>query len=125
MELSKNVKHLNVLNVEDDEIAREITKMFLMEFFDNVDVAKNGLEALEKFKKNSYNLVISDLNLPELNGKELVKEIKKINKNVPVLITTAYNDEEMTYELKKIGVNGFIVKPLDLEQFVRTLEKNL
>jgi len=77
MELSKNVKHLNVLYVEDDEIAREITKMFLMEFFDNVDVAKNGLEALEKFKKNSYNLVISDLNLPELNGKELVKEIKK------------------------------------------------
>jgi PAS domain S-box-containing protein len=122
-EITDTTKKLNVLFVEDNEFSRNEISNILKRFFKKLDTASNGKEGLELFKKNSYDIVITDVNMPVMDGFEMLKEIKNLNKNVFTLIITAFNETEYFLEAIKIGIDAFILKPINFEQLKSALEK--
>lgn len=83
-----------------------------------VDEAEDGISALDKIKKNHYNTVILDINLPGKDGLEVLKEIKTIDRNLPVIMFTAYGSNERVINAMKIGAFDYIDKPFELDEFL-------
>lgn len=123
-DLIKFSDSIKILYVEDDEKLRIDTTRLLSTFFKDLTVAENGKIALEKYKSEEYDIVISDFVMPEMNGKELTKAIKSINSDQLVIILSAHDEPHYTDELKVAGADGFIFKPLNIQQFMDTLYEN-
>jgi len=113
---------LRVLLVEDDQAILDITTNLLKVFFPNLDTASNGQEGLEKYKDKNYDLIVTDIKMPKLNGIDMLKEIKKINPNIHTIILSALTEKEIILETAKLGVDGYLFKPLVFEQFLNVLE---
>lgn len=114
---------ISVLYVEDDELIREQTKIFLARFFPKIEVAVDGKDGLDKFKIQKYNLVISDINMPNMNGIEMIKAIRELEPEQIVLVTSAYNDSEYLMQLINLEVMRFISKPFENKPFLIVLYK--
>ena len=125
----EHTRDLNVLYVEDDKILLKTTKELLNNYFHYIDTALNGEEGLAKYleynKTNNryYDLVITDINMPKLNGIEMSKEMMKHNPLQSIIITTAHNEPEYLLDAIGTGVNGFISKPLSSKHLIKTLHK--
>jgi len=122
-------KDLNVLYVEDDIDLLEETKDALDDFFYNVDTALHGKEALIKYieKKSSgqyYDIVITDLNMPIMDGMTLIKELHLINKHQPIIVVSAYNESSRLIDLIQSGIDNFIMKPIVPQQLMSILMKS-
>jgi YesN/AraC family two-component response regulator len=115
------MKLKRLLYVEDDLTSQEIAVMFLEEFFNQIDVASNGKEALELFKKNRYDVIISDINMPIMSGIELFKQIRKQDKKTALILLSAYEEEVL--QEHNLEINGFLSKPIDIEEFIKLIEK--
>jgi diguanylate cyclase (GGDEF)-like protein len=122
-EVADRTKKLKLLYVEDDDALREETLFLLGNFFDVIVACANGQEALEAFHQQAFDIVLSDVRMPHMDGLELVEALRKIDEHLPIMLLSAYN--EATYLLKSIelGVDGYILKPLELEHLVNTLER--
>jgi PAS domain S-box-containing protein len=120
MEFTKN---FTVLYVEDNKAALEETKGIFEKFFKKVITAYDGEEGLKRFKQNDIDLVITDINMPKLNGLEMIKKIKEISPDINSLVVSAYNETEYFIEAIKLGVDGFILKPFEIGQFIDILKK--
>ena len=108
----------HVLYVEDDELIRSQTLTFLKRFFSDVDVAEDGVSGLEKYKKFEYDIVITDINMPNMNGIEMIEKIKEIDESQIVLVTSAHNDSENLLRLINLNIMRFVLKPFDFKQFL-------
>ena len=122
-EMIRFLKDIKLLYVEDNNEARESTLEVLEEFFSNITVAIDGMDGLDKFKNNDIELIITDINMPKLNGLKMIEEIKKIDKEVSVLILSAYGESEYFMESIKLGVDGYLLKPIEMSQFITILKK--
>lgn len=87
------LKSVTGLYVEDEEIVRDILGMFLRRRFKDLYEAENGLDGLEMFKKYSPDIIITDIEMPIMNGLEMIKEIKELDESKPIIIVTAFKDE--------------------------------
>jgi len=116
-------KKLNLLYVEDNEGAREATLIILNEFFNDVIVAVDGQDGLEKFKNSNIDIIITDINMPKLNGLKMIEHIRKENLNIPILVLSAYNESGFFIDSIKLGVDGYLLKPIDIQQFLEALNK--
>ena len=120
---------LRVLYVEDEEQLREKTSEIFKNLFESIETAANGKEGLEKYNDyyeingEFYDLVITDVNMPMMNGIELSKNLLKTNKEQHIMVISAYNDPEMLESFIEIGINGFVKKPMTIPQFLTTLYK--
>ena len=103
----------NILLVEDDVNFGAILNDFLKLHSYNVTLAKNGIEGLEKFKKNNFGLCILDVMLPFKDGFTLAKEIRELNKNVPLIFLTAKTLKDDVLKGYKIGADDYLTKPFD------------
>ncbi|MBL6649446.1 MAG: response regulator transcription factor [Flavobacteriaceae bacterium] len=103
----------NILLVEDDVNFGIILHDFLKLHSYNVTLAKNGIEGLEKFKKNDFALCILDVMLPFKDGFTLAKEIREINKDVPLFFLTAKTLKDDVLKGYKIGADDYLTKPFD------------
>lgn len=123
-ELSQN---LSLLYVEDDKGLRDTTAVTLKNLFLKVDVAYDGIDGIEKYKNHydstskNYDIILSDIQMPRLDGIGLSKKILRINKEQKIIIVSAYNDKEYLIELINIGVEGFLQKPLSPESMLEVL----
>jgi len=120
--LNKNVlTSKTILYVEDDESTREEIAFFLEKFAKKIYIGKNGEEGLALFKEYSPDLVITDIQMPVMNGIDMIKEIKEIDSSVPTMVTTAFN--ETTYLLNAInsGVNRYILKPINMKKMINEI----
>ncbi len=115
--------HISILYVEDDIEAREATLLLLREFFTHITVAVDGSDGYEKFTAGEYDLVITDINMPKTNGIEMIKKIRETDSSTPILVLSAYNESRYLLETIKLGIDGYLLKPLDLNQFLETLTK--
>jgi len=105
-----------VLYVEDDlEIQHEMLN-YMSKFFQKVVKADDGLAGLKAYQKESFDLVITDLSMPKMNGLEMLEKIRAINKEQLVLITSAHSESEYMIKAIKIGIDGYIIKPFDYGQ---------
>ncbi len=128
-DILKYSKNLNVLYAEDDtELLMETTEA-LEDFFTYIDTAINGRVALDKYteyyEKNNkyYDLIITDINMPVMNGVELIQEIHKINPEQVIIVISAYNDSSRLIELINIGITYFIMKPILPAQLMNILHQ--
>ncbi len=122
-EMIKYTKDLTLLYVEDDKDARDVTLMILEELFDNIIVAVDGEDGFEKFKENNIDLIITDINMPKMNGLEMSKYIKQIDLYVPIIVLTAFNDVQFLKDAIHIGIDSFINKPLeDIDELINKLD---
>ena len=126
-DLTKHLKEvgyqLSLLLVEDDEMLRNQLKRFLSKFFNTIDTANNGLEALERYSNRDYDLIITDLTMPIMNGLELAKKIRETSETQNILVVSAHSDSEKLLDLINIGVDGFLLKPVNMEIFLNQLNK--
>lgn len=115
------VKKLKVLYVEDEIELQNVIVDFLKTLVFKVDACFNGLEALELFSLNKYDVIITDINMPKLNGIDLIKKIRESNNKIPIIVTTAYNEDSYLEQLKRIGISEYIMKPLDIMLLLKAL----
>ncbi|TMN21392.1 response regulator [Lentibacillus cibarius] len=87
--------------------------------------AENGQDAVEKYKELEPELITMDITMPEMNGVEAVKEIKKLNSDVKIIMCSAMGQQEMVLEAIRAGANDFIVKPFSADRIKEALEKVL
>ncbi|MDY7033972.1 MAG: response regulator, partial [Thermodesulfobacteriota bacterium] len=100
----------NVLVVDDELGPRESLKMILKPMF-NVYTAKDGQEALEFIKEKSVNLVTLDLKMPGMSGIDVLKEIKKCNPNIEVIVLTGYGSMNTAVDALRCGALDYLTKP--------------
>ena len=118
------IKTLKVLYVEDEIILRDTTCNSLKSILKEIIVADNGKDGLEKFKNDKFDLVISDLAMPIMGGSEMIEKIRLIDKNIPIIVTTAYGSQnEEVSNLTKIGMSDYVMKPVDIMKLVQTIDK--
>jgi len=109
---------LKILLVEDDEALRFIVKDNLEQNGYGVEVAQDGSVALEKFEKNTYNLILLDVMLPKVDGFEVAKTIRKTNEQVPIIFLTARSMTEDKITGLTIGGDDYIPKPFSMEELL-------
>jgi len=117
---------IRILVVDDMSTMRRIIKTILNQLgYSNIEEAENGKQALAKLKKEKFDFVITDWNMPEMDGLTLVKEIRSDNelRTLPVLMVTAEAKKENVMEALKAGVNNYIVKPFTPEVLKEKMEK--
>lgn len=116
MELSQAFKNKKVLVVEDDEDSLNELSSVLELYFLKVAKAKSGLDALGKFKTDTFDIVITDVKMQQTDGISLSKLLKMQNKRLPILITTAFSSCEHFEEFSKMQNVAFLKKPIDLDE---------
>jgi len=104
---------MKILYVEDDALTRLMLKSQIMSKFHDVFDAANGAEGLEKYKELSPDLVITDISMPVMNGHEMIENIKSINPDANIIITTAYRDDD-----EKLENYVVVDKPINVEKLL-------
>lgn len=124
-ELKAISSNYRLMYVEDDESIAKTLLSYLSKFFIEVQYFKNGKVALEHYEADSFEMVITDIRMPEMDGLELSEKIKEINPNQNVIIISAYSEMDNFLKAIKIGVDGFITKPIDYKNLNTTLFKTV
>nr|WP_320025374.1 PAS domain S-box protein [uncultured Acetobacterium sp.] len=112
-----------ILLTEDDKVNQLVISRMLNECGYGVDVANNGYEAVEMIKKNTYDIILMDIQMPEMDGIEATKRIRKLNIDTPVLAITAYALHGDREKFLAQGMDGYISKPIKVEKLVEEIEK--
>ncbi|MCD6433550.1 MAG: response regulator [Sulfurimonas sp.] len=114
---------LKLLYVEDDAMARLSTLSIFEEFFDNIIVAIDGEDGFEKYQQNKIDLIITDVNMPRLNGLDMIKKIREFDSEISILVLSAYNESDFFIDSIKQDVQDYLLKPINTEQFFYVLQK--
>ena len=114
-----------ILYAEDDSNTQEEVARTLRRIFKEVYLAHDGAHGLELFKKHSPNIVITDIQMPKKNGLEMSKSIKELSATTPIIITTAFNDEHFFIKAIEVGVDTFLLKPIDKQKLYEALLKTV
>jgi YesN/AraC family two-component response regulator len=114
---------MSIMLVEDDLTLQAQMKKVLLHFFSRIDTADNGVEALKLYERRKYDIIITDLTMPFMNGIEVAREIKERDKTQSVFVVSAHNESEKLIELINIGVDGFVLKPLNIAHLLELLKK--
>jgi DNA-binding NtrC family response regulator len=113
------MESMKILVVDDEAPVREMLRKGLSELGRfTVEPAQNGLEAIEKLEKDVFDLVLTDLKMPEMDGIELLRTIKVTRPEIMVILMTAYGSIETAVEAMKIGANDYITKPIDFNELL-------
>ncbi|EKJ3421505.1 response regulator transcription factor [Campylobacter jejuni] len=120
--MSQKCKELIILVVEDEVKTRESMINVLSERFSKVIGAQNGDEGLKKFKKFKPDLVITDIAMPIMDGLDMAREIKEISDDVPIVVLSAYSEKERLLRSIDIGIDKYLIKPVDIEELFKVLD---
>jgi response regulator RpfG family c-di-GMP phosphodiesterase len=112
------LKTLTLLYVEDEDTVREEVVRFLRRRFAKVDEACNGEEGFKKFEQNHYDIVITDIKMPVMDGLQMAQKIRAVYDGMPIVIVTAFSDTEYFLKAIELGINGYVKKPINPEQLL-------
>ena len=124
-ELIQFANNLKLLYVEDDESSRVHTFDILKLFFHDIIVAVDGEDACKKYDANEVDFIMTDINMPKKNGLEFAKYVRENNKDIPIFILSAHSDTSFFLESISLGVDGYLIKPLDSSLFVEQVRKKV
>lgn len=113
----------NILVVDDDESMRDTLKELLERDHYTVDIADNTLSAISKYKYKNYNLVISDIMMPEIDGIELLRRLKKINQEAIVILITGYASIDSAVQAIRIGAEDYFTKPFNNDEILKVIDR--
>jgi DNA-binding NtrC family response regulator len=116
----------NPILIVDDEVEMRIAmSAALKKCGYPVELSHNAIDALNKFKKSDFSLVITDMTMPKRSGLELLKDIKNINNNIPIILITAYGTIDTAISAMKHGAFDYVQKPFDFDTFIFLIERAL
>ncbi len=125
--LKEKTKNLKILFVEDDEKVRKGTGSFFKKTFGSVTICKNGIEGLKEFEKTkdnkdkkNYDIVVTDIRMPKMDGVEMIEKIKEIEPDVFIVFATASRSQS---EIKDKLSNLYITKPISFDNILLIMEK--
>ncbi|MDO8455152.1 MAG: response regulator [Sulfurimonas sp.] len=118
-QLREDLSPICVLYVEDEEKIRDETLKFLKKIFSCVDSAINGEEGLKLFKEKEYRLVIADLKMPKMNGREMLSKIRELNENTVSIVMSA---SDSNIDMTTTVCDAYMNKPVEFMEFIKTLE---
>lgn len=113
----------NILVVEDLETSRTYLQTLLETEGHDVVTAENGIRALDQFRENRFDMVITDLKMPEMDGLGLIRSIRAIDLNIPVIVISAYSELDDVIESLRLGASNYIVKPCEEEQIINSIHR--
>lgn len=116
---------LNILYVEDEKHFATTMLSVLEDFCENLYFADNGEDGLKLFLENKPNLIISDIQMPKLDGIEMMRKIREIDKDVPTYITSAHYEYDTKKELQDLNIAGIFSKPIELKLFLLAIEGHM
>ena len=112
------LKDCVILYVEDETSVQNQTKMILDDFVKEVKVASDGEEGLKIALEEEIDIIVTDIMMPHMNGIDMLKALKAENKNIPVIITTAFTETDYLMEAIRLKVDGFITKPINIKDLI-------
>jgi len=115
--------HLSVLLVEDDHIAQRLTCKTLQRAGMSVELANHGFEALEKLQTQSYDVMLTDLHMPKMDGMTLIRKVRETNATMPIIGLSAHALTSLIDEAKAAGMNDFLSKPIAPEAILQCVQK--
>ncbi|MHC4267619.1 MAG: helix-turn-helix domain-containing protein [Planctomycetota bacterium] len=117
--------NINILVIDDDkDICESIKKLLTIDGF-NVKTITRPLHTLRELKKQTYHLIILDLRMPEINGEELLREIRKVNPDISVIILTAFPSVDSAVQALQSQVFDYVKKPFNINDLRATIKKAL
>ena len=116
---------VKILVIDDDRSVRDMLSIVLKREGYQIQEAENGLSALKKLKAESFDLVVSDIKMPDINGIELLKKVKALTPDTTVIMMTAYTSAVDAVEAMKLGAEDYISKPFNLEELKIVIRKSL
>ncbi|MCX8116690.1 MAG: response regulator [Desulfobacterota bacterium] len=119
------MKEERILIVDDEEVICNVLERRLIKEGYLCVTAHNGKEALSRFYKENFSLIISDIKMPEMNGIELLQKVKAIDPKMKMIMVTAYPEIDLAVNAMKLGAYDFIIKPADLDLIVMSVRKAL
>lgn len=128
---NRQIKHgkASILLMDDEEMIRKVTSKMLEELGYRVETARNGEEAISKFKEpgdNPFDLIILDLTVQGgMGGKETVREIRKINPSVKALVSSGYSNDLALSNFSEFGFDNYLVKPFTLSDLSEKITETL
>jgi excisionase family DNA binding protein len=119
--------HQRVLVVDDEASIRDLLAKTLALAEYEVDTAPDGARALDRLReaRGAYDLIIADLRMPGMDGLTLIREVKQINANIPIIIITGFSTESSAIEAVNLGVAGYLTKPFRVPQVLAAAAKAL
>jgi CheY-like chemotaxis protein/anti-sigma regulatory factor (Ser/Thr protein kinase) len=126
-ELREYTHTLSILFVDDADDIRELYHFYFDDLFENVYEASDGDKALEIFKQNqhSIDLILTDQFMPNMNGLEMIREVRKLNSKLPIILITSTQDADDLIEAINLQVSNFIQKPINFESVLEVIEKSI
>jgi excisionase family DNA binding protein len=118
-------EHPRVLVVDDEASIRELLSKTLALAEYEVDTAPDGRTAIERLRLGHYDLLIADLKMPGLDGLALIREAKRLNSDLPVIIITGFSTESSAIEAVNLGVAGYLTKPFRVPQVLAAAARAL
>jgi diguanylate cyclase (GGDEF)-like protein/PAS domain S-box-containing protein len=114
---------MSILYVEDDQATREAVSRMLMAVVATVYTAANGREGLETYRIHTPDVVVTDIRMPVMDGIEMVREIRRLRADCQVIVLTAFSDTEYLLDCVSIGINHYIIKPVDFAKLVEAINQ--
>jgi len=115
------LKEKSVLYVEDDDEIKEQISEILKMLFKKVLVAEDGMKAYEIYEDELPDIIISDVMMPKMDGLKLTKKIRQNNYDIPIILLTGYKDSVILVDAANLSVDGYILKPINMNIFIKTL----
>ena len=117
MDLNK-LKNINILLVEDEYELSSSLKSAIGEYFYSFTLASNGIDGLKEFEKNKVDLVITDINMPDMNGLEMSEKLRLSHPNLPIIILSAFSQKEYLLNAIDISITKYLIKPFDPDELL-------
>ncbi len=111
--LKNSNKNIKILYVEDDDIARENGVEYLENYFDNIYEASNAIVALQLYEKHKPDIIITDIQMPKLNGLEFVQRIRKNDDKTQVIVISAFSDKDYLLKAIELKLVKYLIKPVN------------
>lgn len=119
------LKNKTVLFAEDDITMRTQIAEILEMLFKKVFVANDGSRAYELYVEEKPDMVISDIKMPTMDGLSLIEKIRKSDYETPVILLTSFTEQELLVNAANLSIDGYIIKPVDLNSLVKTINKSM
>jgi two-component system, OmpR family, response regulator VanR len=119
------LKNKTVLFAEDDFIMQEQVKEILEMLFKQVYCEDNGVSAYDSYLEYRPDIVLTDIKMPQMDGLSLVEKIRKKDYDTPIIMITSFSEQELLLNATNLSIDGYIIKPIDLNSLVQTITKSM
>ena len=119
---TKKIENILLLYVEDDDNIRKVYERYLKRKVSNVITAIDGQDGYDKYIEFKPSLIVTDIKMPRMTGLEMSRKIREVDNDIPIIVTTAHTETEFFQDAINIGVDSFLLKPVDMNKLQKSIK---